>query len=151
VRITGDNARMNAIRSASALLLLSLSLLLPRCTASAVQRAPEAGGLDNIGEKTIEVTVLNAAFGAQDRSVGQPVIVRVRSRSGRVLREVETDRQGHARLSDSWPDDDPPVQIEAVMDDRESRYPTGIFGGAIVSVDARVSSYCITLPSACVF
>jgi len=62
-----------------ALLLLSFAMFLSRCTASAVQRAPAA-------EKTIEVRVLNAGFGAQDRGVGQPVTVRVRARSGRVLR-----------------------------------------------------------------
>ena len=64
---------------------------------------------------------------------------------------METDREGWARLTYSWTDDDPPLQIEAVMDDRESRSPTGTFVGSIVNVNPRVSTYCITLPTSCVF
>jgi hypothetical protein len=139
-------------RLAAPVFLLLLSLLLGRCTASAVQRTPrEKGAGVTEQEKTIEVSVINANFGAQDRTVGRPVVVRVRARSGRVLRQVETDSEGWARLTFSWSSDDPPAQIESVVDDRGLPGATGEYGGTIVSVDLRTSRYCIVLPASCVF
>lgn len=71
---------------------------------------------------------------------GTPIDIVVRSKSGRVLKEIETDRDGKASFDVCWSRDDPAFQIEARL------HFEPYFAGTLASFYSNASTYCLTLP-----